>query len=384
MKDCTVISYPSSKNNTLLSLAESSSRYMIPFGGRFRIVDFVIRNSALADAEQTIIYSDVEDNLEEYVNHYGPFDEDHPAIKVVNREFADIKFCKHLIDESKSRIFIIYNGDNPSLIDLREVIGKYKKRKADSLLFKVMINGKPSMAYKLLVTSRKSILKNVNRIIKEKRESPNIWEMIINTMIHKGIGKSSFHAHYWPINSVVDFFNVNRELIFKRELLDLIYTDNIIKSQIRAQGHALIGEQGKITNSFMSDYCEINGYVENSIVYPGVIIGEGSVVRDSIILPFVKIGKGSRITRAIIDESSARDDRDRLNIMDSCRIGSEEENIRNNDFPKWLNSSITLIGKDATIPDGSNIGGSCFIASGLGEEYFSKKKYLYDGDSILK
>lgn len=357
---------------------------MIPFGGRFRIVDFVIRNSTLAHAEQTVIYSDIEDNLEEYVNYYGPFEEEHPAIKVVNREFADIKFCKRLIDESKSRIFIIYNGDNPSLIDFREVIAKYKKRKADSLLFKVIINGKPSMAYKLLVTSRRSILKNVNRIIKEKRESPNIYEMIINTMIHKGISKSSFHAHYWPINSVVDYYNVNRELIYKRELLDLIYTDNVIKSQIRAEGFARIGEKGKITNSFLSDYCEINGRVENSIIYPGVIIGEGSVVKDSIILPFVKIGKGSRITRTVIDESSSGDDREHLNIMDSCRIGSEEENIKNNDFPKWLNSSITLLGKDVAIPNGSNIGGSCFIASGLGEEYFGNKKYLYDGESILK
>ncbi len=357
---------------------------MIPFGGRFRIVDFVIRNAALIDAEQTIIYSDIEDNLNEYISHYGPFEEDHPAIKVVNREFADIKFCKHLIDESRSKTFIIYNGDNPSLIDFREVLEKYRKRKADSLLFKVIINGKPSMAYKLLVTSRKSILKNVHKIIKEKRESPNIYEMIINTMIHSGISKSSFHAHYWPINSVADYFNVNRELIFKRELLDLIYTDNAIRTQIRARGHALIGEQGKIKNSFMSDYCVINGNVENSIVYPGVVIGEGSVVKDSILLPFVKIGKDSRIINTIIDESSNRDNYDLLNIGDSCRIGSEEKNIRNNDFPKWLNSSITLIGKDAVIPGGSNIGGSCFIASGLGEEYFGKKKYLYDGDSILK
>jgi glucose-1-phosphate adenylyltransferase len=44
--------------------------------------------------------------------------------------------------------------------------------------------------------------------------------------------------------------------------------------------------------------------VENSIIYPGVVIEEKAVIRDSIVLPFVRIGQGARITRCVVDEST--------------------------------------------------------------------------------
>ena len=87
MEDFTIISYPASKDNTLLSLTESRSRYMLPFGGKFRVVDFTLRNSFSSGARSTIIYNNFEDGLEDYVDHYGPFtDMDFPPIKVISQE----------------------------------------------------------------------------------------------------------------------------------------------------------------------------------------------------------------------------------------------------------------------------------------------------------
>ena len=73
-----------------------------------------------------------------------------------------------------------------------------------------------------------------------------------------------------------------------------------------------------------------------------------------------------------------------LNIGDSCRIGSQDKHIKNKDFPNSLFDSITVIGKDSRVLDTANIGGACYIASGLGEDFFAGKKYLYDGQSIIE
>ena len=138
-------------------------------------------------------------------------------------------------------------------------------------------------------------------------------------------------------------------------------------------------------NSFLSDYCVINGRVENSIIYPGVEIGRDSLVQDSMILPFVKIGSGSRITKTIVDENTDLESGNGyMNIGNSCRIGSEHKNIKNTDFPRSLFESITMIGKNCRIIDDAKIGGACYVASGLGESFFSQRKYLYDGDSVVK
>ena len=73
MEDFTIISYPGTRNDLLLSLTESRSRYMLPIGGRFRVVDFTLRNSFTSRARTTIIYNNLDDDLEQYVDRYGPF-----------------------------------------------------------------------------------------------------------------------------------------------------------------------------------------------------------------------------------------------------------------------------------------------------------------------
>lgn len=382
MNDWTIISYPSPRDNLLLSLTESRSRYMLPFGGRFRVIDFTIRNAFASNSRSTIIYNNVEDDLEKYVNAYG--EEGYSPIRIVNREFSDLHFFRDLIVEAGAAYYIIYNGDYPSIIDFSDIVKKFQAKKGDSLLYRMVINDKPSMAYKLLVTGRKALLKTITRLMKDKRPSANIFETIINAMINAGIRKTTFHAHYWPITNVPDYYALSRKVIWDRELFNLIYGDNKIRNQIMTDRYAHVGEHGRIVNSFISDYCTINGKVENSIIYPGVEIGRDSVVRDSIILPFVKIGNGSRIMKAVIDESTdAGPEIGTVNIGNSCRIGSEGENLKNNDFPRALYGSITMIGKNNKIPDEARIGGACYVASGVGEKYFTQKKFLYDGLSAV-
>ena len=70
MEDVTIISYPSTEQYQLLSLAEGRSRYMLPFCGKFRVVDFILGNARQSGARRTIIYSDVEDDLTGYVNRW--------------------------------------------------------------------------------------------------------------------------------------------------------------------------------------------------------------------------------------------------------------------------------------------------------------------------
>lgn len=384
MDDVTIISYPSARDNALLSLTHERSRYMLPFGGRFRVVDFTLRNSFSCGARSTILYNDREDGLEAYVERYGPFTDQHfPPVKVVTRDFSDISFCYNLILDTNTAYYIIYSGDNPSLIDFHGIMDRYTSSGAGAMLFMLEVDGKPTMAHKILVADQKTILDVINSAIEEKRKSPNLFEMLINIMINQGIRRDVFSALYWPIRNIPEYYALHWEMIWDRNLSEMLFREKIIKSKIIGETFAQLGPSAKVSGSFISDYCYINGRVENSVVYPGVEIGENTFIRDSIILPFVRIGAGTRIVRTIVDErTDLAPESDYLNIGENCRVGSDGDNLKNSDFPRSLFGGLTLIGRDCRIIN-ANIGGACYVAPGLGEDYFSKKKYLYDGYSVV-
>jgi glucose-1-phosphate adenylyltransferase len=253
------------------------------------------------------------------------------------------------------------------------------------MLFKIQVGERASMAYKVLVIDQKPLLKIINQAITEKRTSPNIFEMVINIVLNSGVKTGTLKARYWPIKNVPEYYNLHWDVIFNPQIFNLLFEEKIIQSKIDASGYASIGAGGTVSGSFISDHCVIDGTVSNSIIYPGVEIARGAVVKDSIILPFVKIGPGVKIYRSIFDERTDHEPENAsYTIEGDCKVGSENQAVKNSDYPESLFAGITLIGKDCRIGNDARIGGGCYVASGLGADYFAQKKFLYDGMSVVK
>jgi glucose-1-phosphate adenylyltransferase len=179
------------------------------------------------------------------------------------------------------------------------------------------------------------------------------------------------------------------EIIKNQSVSSLIFHKSPIKSYITNKGQAIFGANAKAANSIISDNCKIYGVIMNSIIFPGVEVGENTYINNSIILPNVIIGSGAHITKTIIDErtdiiknENGENSAGYLNIGNRCRIGTSDGQMKNSEFPS-LNGSLTLIGKNCRIPDDAKIGGACYIASGKGDSYFQKNKHLYNGLSLL-
>lgn len=376
--DATIISYPDTAVINLLSLTANRSKYMIPFAGKFRVVDFVIGNARELDA-QTIIYSNVNDDLAQYVALHGI---DESKLKVVVNEFNSIDFCYSLIRDSDSAYFIMYNGDNPGIINFAHLIERFAKMKKPAALFKMHFEGKARMAHRILVSTKKALLATIRQALKHEHTSPNIFEMIINMMVNEGLPKLEFSCMYWPLGTVVDYYNYNYEVINNPEFSKHVFNGHI-HSRIQLYRYSMLGPYAKVVQTFLSDSSYINGEVVNSIIFPGVEIAEGAVIRDSIILPYNKIGAKARIMRSIIDERTVQPfDQTPLTIGNGCKIGTTEEGMKNSDYPKVLYNSITLIGKNCIIPDAITIGGCCYVSPGKTQADFEKRKYIYNGTSV--
>jgi glucose-1-phosphate adenylyltransferase len=139
-----------------------------------------------------------------------------------------------------------------------------------------------------------------------KEDSKHDFGMnIIPTMLNDGKKLYAYEfAGYWKdVGTVESLWQANMDLINDTEL-DLynikkdwkIYTeDTLSKPQI-------IGDEATIKSSLVTQGCIVNGYVEGSVLFDNVSIGEGAKVIDSVLMPGVLVEEGAEVYKAIVDE----------------------------------------------------------------------------------
>ena len=385
MNNVTLIAYPSHRDDSLLSLTDLRSRYMVPFASRLRVADFVLRNAAAVEAKKTFIFSNVLDDLTLYVKSHPQYrDDEQVKTRVVLETSFSLNQVSKMILTAPTQHYIIYNGDSPCIIDFAPALKAFKAKKKTAVLYMLNYDDRPSMSRTALICDKKSLQAILTTALKEKIHSPNIFEMIINRFIIKGVKKETLDAFCRPLISIPDYYYSAFEAIRDGKVWNTIFGDPLLKSGITVSKHAMIGRSADISRSYISEGCEVHGTVEDSILFPGVYVGEKAVIRKSIILPWGRIGAGARIERSVIDEfTDSRRPEHPCNISPGSVIGLDEEGFKNAEHPS-LYDSITLIGKNCMLPENSRIGAACYISSGIGEDSFEKTRIIDDGISIVR
>ena len=126
---------------------------------------------------------------------------------------------------------------------------------------------------------------------------------------HKG-----YHA---SITSPAEFFKCNMELLEKNVRDDLLNNDNRpILTKVRNSPPTKYVNGAKVKNSLLADGCVIEGTVENSIIFRGVHVGKGTVVRNSILMQDTFVGKDVELNCVITDKN--------VMIGDGCDLSGHE------------------------------------------------------------
>ncbi len=111
----------------------------------------------------------------------------------------------------------------------------------------------------------------------------------------------------------------------------------------------------KVAGSLISAGCHIEGEVVNSVLSPGVRVEAGAVVKDSILFPDCVIKKDAVVDYAILDK--------RVQVGEGSHIGKgDKAAIENKQYPKHLFTGISLLGKEAEVPDSVSVGRNCIVS----------------------
>lgn len=113
-----------------------------------------------------------------------------------------------------------------------------------------------------------------------------------------------YKGRAWHIDSVQSYFNVSMDLLDSTLRRDLFREDNPVYTKVRDEMPARYGEHAHCINSLVADGCRIEGTVENSILFRGVVIAPDTHVKNCVIMQDGQIHSGAHIENCILDKQA--------------------------------------------------------------------------------
>lgn len=346
MKDTLGLIFAYQNDESMHSLTAKRASSSVPFGGRYRIVDFVLSN--MVNSGITKVGMITRNNYQSLMDHLGngkewdlsrkngglyilpPFSQ-HIAYRgkmeallnaknfisksteeyvvlatancIVNMTYDDaLAFHK----EKGADITIIYKQGTFNDVDEESKVGNVLTLDADGRVTDVAIDPEIGDAV-------------VNRSTEQIIMKRTLLESLINECashymysFHRDVLQRHLNdlkiygyettKHCTKIDSVASYFAANMSLLDGETRSELFYQPEEIFTKIRDEAPSLYTNDSEVSNSMIADGCIIEGTVENSVIFRGVHIHKGAVVKNSIIMQDSEIEANCEIGYAIIDK----------------------------------------------------------------------------------
>jgi len=112
-----------------------------------------------------------------------------------------------------------------------------------------------------------------------------------------------FEGYVGAVDDVKSYAQTSMDMLRREVRNELFREDMPISTKVQDHPPAKYGDDAKVVNSFIASGSIIEGYVENSIISRSVYIGPGAVVKNSIIMPDCEVGPGARVDHVICDKN---------------------------------------------------------------------------------
>lgn len=385
----------------------------VPFGGKFRIIDFPLSNCVNSDIYNVGVLTQFRPrSLQSHLGSGRPWDLDRAqgGLRVLHpsptpegggwqKGTADaVRYNLDLIAEQQVDAVLVLAGDHIYKMDYRPLLALHAERDADLTLavhsvsphevhrYGIVTMGndgqvdgfieKPRRATSSLASMgiyvfRKSFLMDVL----SKNAEADFGRHLIPHLIGTAAAYAySFQGYWADVGTIQAYYEANMGLLTEAPALDLYDPEWIVHTTSADRPGVEIGGEARVENSLLSDGCQVQGQVIRSVLSPGVVVGPGAIVRDSIILGDAVIGPNAVVERCIVDEE--------VQIGEGVLLGDGDDNTPNHESPARLNTGLTLVGAYARIPAGAIIGRNVAIRPRTGLAAFGAEKRIPSGTTL--
>ena len=386
-KECVAMILAGGQGSRLGILTKNIAKPAVPFGGKYKIIDFPLSNCSHSGIDTVGVLTQYQPlELNTYIGNGQPWDLDRkdggvyvlpPYLSAdkgewykgtANAIFQNIGF----ISQFNPKYVAVLSGDHIYKMDYSKMLKAHKKSNADATIAVIEVPWEEAKRFGIMNTDADMKITE----FEEKPEKPKnnlasmgvyifSWEPlkkfliadennpassndfgknIIPEMLKAGLNLFAYRFDgYWKdVGTVQSLWEANMELLEDAPLFSLEDSEWKIYSRNPAKPPHYIAPGAKVKNCYITEGCEIHGSIEHSVIFEGVTVGEGAVIKDSIIFPCAKIEKGARIDKAIIGSGSF--------ISENAVIGSDSSAADTEFYnTKICADGITLVGSDIVI-----------------------------------
>lgn len=332
------------KEPGLRELVEHRMPGSIPFGGRYRIIDFMLSN--MQNAGITDVGIVLHGNYQSLLDHVGngktwDMSRKYGGLRILppfadNRKYGGDGFrgkmealagVRSYLEQIRQDYVVLADSDLIINIDLGDVFdahiasgaditcvctANYKKTEdatffllgADNKVAKTLINPKKPEGYHCLeiyVLSKELLLKLVDEC--EAEEKFSFRRDVINGMGDKfDIRAFIYGGLAAQIRTVKEYYDRSMDMLEPRVYREVANAARPIRAKEDDETPTYIAPESQCTNSLIADGCDIAGEVENCIVFPGVKVAKGASVKNSVLFKGVTIEENATVSYVIADK----------------------------------------------------------------------------------
>ena len=364
-------------------LTKKLAKPAVPFGGKYRIIDFPLSNCANSGIEAVGVLTQYQPLvLNEYIGNGQPWDLDgmHSGVTCLspyqavegaewysgtaNAIYQNIAY----IDRYHPDYVVILSGDHIYKMDYSEMIAYHKEKGADCTIAVIDVSLEEASRFGILNTNPDGSIyefdekpahpKSTNAsmgiyvfnwdklrkyLIEDEADANSDHDFgknVLPTMLNAGekMFAYSFEGYWKDVGTIDSLWDANMDILNPKVSLDL---KNVYSRNPMMPPHYL-GANAEIQNSMLADGCDVDGKLEFSILFSGVTVGKGAEINSSIIMPGAVIEEGAKVLYSIVAENA--------HIGKNAVVGGYPE-----DYPNRDDWGVAVIGAGVNVAEGAKV-----------------------------
>ncbi len=347
-KECIAMLLAGGQGSRLKVLTSDIAKPAVPFGGKYRIIDFPLSNCINSGIDTVGILTQYQPLvLNSYIGNGQPWglNRNYGGVHVLppyaqseksewykgtaNAIYQNI----HYIDMYNPEYVLILSGDHIYKMDYSEMLDYHKEKNADCTVAVIdvpmeetyrfgIVNTNPDNSiYQFEEKPKKAKSTNASmgiyifnwKVLKkyliDDEENPNskndFGQNILPNLLRdrQRLYAYQFSGYWKDVGTLESLWEANMDLINPKVTFDLRDPDFRIYARNYAKPPSFVAPSGQLEGSMMADGCIVKGKVENSIIFTGCTIEEGALVKDSVIMPNAKVESGAIVLYSIVGEN---------------------------------------------------------------------------------
>lgn len=381
------------QGSRLYALTQNVAKPAVPFGGKYRIIDFPLSNCINSGIDTVGVLTQYQPlELNDYIGNGQPWNLDRnfggvhilpPYQKSKGSDWytgTANAICQNIpfIERYDPEYVLILSGDHIYKMDYSKMLESHKEKNADCTIavidvpmeeasrFGIMSCEEDGKIYKfeekpknptstlasmgIYIFNWKKLREYLLADDKDENSDKDFGKNIIPNMLkaNERMYAYTFDSYWKDVGTIDSLWEANMDLINPKVPLDLHDKNWKIYSRNPVMPPHFVSDKAYVQNSLITEGCKIDGRVDFSVLFAGVTVEEGAIVRDSIIMPNSVIKKGAVVDYAIIAENTV--------IGEGAVIGERPEEVENRD--EW---GVAVVGAGRNISKNAKIGAKAMI-----------------------